>query len=202
MQCKESYRTVYNWQFLHSIRLWTQLLCSHNTIEELKPLICPLVNVIIGTIRYIFSRCMLINYDWHCQLSHRLIASPKLFPMRFHLVSALIRLSEETNTFIPVLPLITEVMRFLSSYKSYNCLLTQVLDHLEANKKNNDSKAVNLDLIIKVSQMKSSDNEYRTAVINKVYDLILHYLSTQSHRISFPELVYMTTIKVLLFSIQ
>ncbi|XP_054159872.1 nucleolar complex protein 2 homolog [Oppia nitens] len=159
---KESYKSVYNWQYLHSILLWTQLLCSHNSVDELKPLITPLVNVIIGTIR--------------------LQSSPKFFPMRFHLINALIKLSDETNTFIPIFPFIT-----------------QILDHfdkLKKNKPSNDEKELNLDLLIKVSTLNTNDFKFRDAVIRKIYDLLLYYLSTQSHVIAFPELVYISVVKV------
>lgn len=120
---KESYKTVYNWQYLHSILLWSQLLCSLNSSDELKPLICPLVTVIIGTIRSVLSQRSTYTYYkllFFSFIIHRLVPSPKFFPLRFHLVKALIKLSDETNTFIPILPLITEVFelnKLLSSFK-------------------------------------------------------------------------------------
>jgi len=159
---KESYKTVYNWQFLNSILLWTQLLCSHNTVDELKPLISPLVNVIIGTIR--------------------LIPSAKYFPMRFHLIKALIKLSDETNAFIPILPFVTQVFDNFDKQLKKN--------------KSNDEKELNFDLLIKVSNISANDFQFRDSTINKVYDLILYYLSTQSHRIAFPELVHISVIKI------
>ncbi|CAG2167082.1 unnamed protein product [Oppiella nova] len=137
-QTLESYKTVYNWQFLNSILLWTQLLCSHNTVDELKPLISPLVNVIIGTIR--------------------LIPSAKYFPMRFHLIKALIKLSDETNAFIPILPFVTQVFDNFDKQLKKN--------------KSNDEKELNFDLLIKVSNISANDFQFRDSTINKIRKFI------------------------------
>ena len=72
------------------------------------------------------------------------------------------------------------------------------MEHLDKNKRNdeNEKKELNFDLLIKVSKLDSSGNNFKKCSLNKVYDLILYYLSTQSYRISFPELVYVSVIKV------
>lgn len=59
---KDSQASVYNWQFIHSLRAWTSILstyCEKNNELELgenplKPLVYPLVQIILGTIRFIF----------------------------------------------------------------------------------------------------------------------------------------------------
>lgn len=84
-------KTVYNWQFVHSILLWTQLICStHVSTATLDPLISPLVMVTNGTIR--------------------LLQSARFLPLRFTLIRAMIKLSDETETFIPVLSHFLEVI--------------------------------------------------------------------------------------------
>lgn len=88
---KESYQAVYNWQYINSIRLWSELLSTNSDREQLQPLIYPLVSIIFGTIK--------------------LIPTAQYFPLRFHCIRSLIQLSKETRTFIPVMPFIMEVLK-------------------------------------------------------------------------------------------
>lgn len=48
---KDGYKAVYNWHFVHSLLLWQRLLCCLHPSEVLKPLIYPLVQVIVGAIK-------------------------------------------------------------------------------------------------------------------------------------------------------
>lgn len=96
-------KTVYNWQFVHSILLWTQLICStHVSSSTLDPLISPLVMVTNGTIR--------------------LLQSAKFLPLRFTLIKTMIKLSDETETFIPVLSNFLEVI-----IKKFNFMLSVII---------------------------------------------------------------------------
>lgn len=98
---KESYKTIYNWQYTHSLDFWSRVLaahCSSQTNPQLKkpqdsalhPLIYPLVQIISAALR--------------------LVPTPVFFPLRFHLTRALIRLSLATNTYIPLAPSLLEVL--------------------------------------------------------------------------------------------
>ena len=49
---KAGYKAVYNWHYVHSLLLWQRLLCNLHPSDVLKPLIYPLVQVMIGAIRY------------------------------------------------------------------------------------------------------------------------------------------------------
>jgi nucleolar complex protein 2 len=50
---KESVQSVYNWQFVHAIGLWTNVIgVLYNNKEKLiQQLVHPLTELIVGTIR-------------------------------------------------------------------------------------------------------------------------------------------------------
>ncbi|KAF2100304.1 Noc2-domain-containing protein [Rhizodiscina lignyota] len=96
---KESYKTIYNWQFMHSLDFWSRALSTHcNTLLEaetgkqssLRPLIYPLVQITLGAMR--------------------LVPSPAYFPLRFQLIRSLIRVAKSTDTYIPLAPALLEVL--------------------------------------------------------------------------------------------
>jgi nucleolar complex protein 2 len=98
---KDSYKTIYNWQYTHSLDFWSRVLsthCSPSTNPALKtpsasplhPLIYPLVQITLGALR--------------------LIPTPTYFPLRMHLTRALLRISLTTHTYIPLFPALHEVL--------------------------------------------------------------------------------------------
>lgn len=96
---KESYKTVYNWQYVHSLDFWSCVLSEHcSTIKEaeaghesaLRPLIYPTVQVTLGAMR--------------------LIPTATYFPLRFQVMRSLLRVSRATGTYIPLAPALLEVL--------------------------------------------------------------------------------------------
>ncbi|QIW97009.1 hypothetical protein AMS68_002527 [Peltaster fructicola] len=88
----ESYKSVYNWQYVHSLDFWSRVLATHCTTQEspLRPLIYPLVQVTLGALR--------------------LIPTATYFPLRFQLIRALLRISVSTGTYIPLAAPLYEVL--------------------------------------------------------------------------------------------
>jgi nucleolar complex protein 2 len=96
---KESYKTVYNWQYVHSLDFWSCVLSEHcsplkeaesGRESQLHPLIYPMVQVTLGAMR--------------------LIPTATYFPLRFQLIRSLLRLSRATGTYIPLAPALLEVL--------------------------------------------------------------------------------------------
>jgi nucleolar complex protein 2 len=96
----DSYKSIYNWQYVHSLDFWSRVLSEHcaslkeaETGKEsaLRPLIYPAVQVTVGAMR--------------------LIPTSQYFPLRFHLIRSLLRISRATTTYIPLGPALHEVLQ-------------------------------------------------------------------------------------------
>ncbi|KAG1666653.1 Nucleolar complex protein 2 [Nymphon striatum] len=157
----DSMQSVYNWQFVHCILLWTQLLSDLSNSEVLKPLIYPLVQTVIGTIK--------------------LIPTQKYLPLRFQCIRALTTLSDKTNTFIPVIPFIMEVLEIIDVHKHHS---------------NVSFKPMDFTCTLKLSKKQLSENGFKDRAIDQVYETMMDYTHTQSYKIGYPELVLPATVQL------
>ncbi|KAJ1547763.1 Nucleolar Complex 2 protein, partial [Nowakowskiella sp. JEL0078] len=87
---KDAFKVVYNWQYLHCLRVWVDVLSMHCKINDtLKPLVYPLVQVIIGAVR--------------------LKPSTKYIPYRLQLLILLNKIAKSTENFIPIVAHVLEI---------------------------------------------------------------------------------------------
>ncbi|XP_075215887.1 nucleolar complex protein 2 [Lycorma delicatula] len=105
---KESIQAVYNWQYVNSLHLWSDLLTITHNNHQLRMLLFPLVQIIIGCIK--------------------LIPTAQYYPLRFQCCKMLINLSKETGTYIPVLPFILEVLTLTDFDKGHKKLSMKPMD--------------------------------------------------------------------------
>ncbi|TVY18930.1 putative NOC2 family protein [Lachnellula arida] len=159
---KESYKAVYNWQYVHSLDFWSCVLAEHcsplkeaenGKESQLRLLIYPTVQVTLGAMR--------------------LIPTATYFPLRFQLMRSLLRLSRATGTYIP-----------LAS------ALLEVLNSAEMKKPPKPSTLKSLDFASSYKAQKSylRTRVYQDGVGEQVAELLSEFFVLWSTNIAFPEL--------------
>ncbi|KAH8993178.1 Noc2-domain-containing protein [Lactarius akahatsu] len=104
LKTKDSYKQVYNWQYIHAIDFWSLLLgraCETSDgvkNSDLQPLIYPLVQVATGAIK--------------------LLPHPRSYPLHLHLVRSLIHLARHSLTYIPLAPHLLPILTATLASKS------------------------------------------------------------------------------------
>ncbi|KAJ1723272.1 Nucleolar Complex 2 protein [Coemansia erecta] len=162
LRSKESFRAIYNWQFINSLSFWTEVLatyCGDRADEQpdfcatLESLIYPLTQIILGVVR--------------------LVPTSKFFPLRIHCLNQLLRLSSSTGIYIPVIPLIIEILEspeFTSKRPVKSTL-----------------KRPQLETTLKASKEYEHTRVYLEVVLEYAFDLLADAFASQSVRIAFPE---------------
>ncbi|XP_014086348.1 nucleolar complex protein 2 [Bactrocera oleae] len=158
---KDSFQAVYNWQFVNSLRLWADLLGATTNKPQLQPLIYPLVTITLGVIR--------------------LIPTAQYFPLRFHCLKMLITMARETRIFIPILPLIIEVLRSNTFNRKHTVASMRPLQFT---------------CVLRLNKGQLSENGFRDEVIEQVNALALEYLTHESASLAFSDLVVPTVLSL------
>lgn len=73
---------IHNWSFVNALRLWSLVLSTYGSEDELRPLIYPFVQVAIGVMR--------------------VQPTPRSYPLRLHVASYLTSIVSKTGVYIPV----------------------------------------------------------------------------------------------------
>lgn len=159
---KESYKTIYNWQYVHSLDFWSRVLSQHcdGLVEAqvgkqsaLRPLIYPVVQITLGAMR--------------------LIPTATYFPLRFQMTRSLLRISRATGTYIP-----------LSSS------LLEVLTSAEMRKhpKSSTLKPLDFNTAIRAPKSYLRSRTYQDGVGEQVAELLSEFFVLWCKHIAFPEL--------------
>mgnify|MGYP001011432978 CR=1 FL=1 len=164
---EETYKTVLNWQFANCLTLLSQLVISHDDDSPVKSLTHQVIQLNLGSLN--------------------LLSSPRYYPYYCHLIENLIGLSKSANLFIPILPLILDYIEKTN--------LPSTSSRGDSGK-TIEAKSYNLDLLNHVSLDEAHSLDYNIAVFDKLYELLLSYLASQSHRIAFPELVLLPCVQL------
>lgn len=159
---KDSYKTIYNWQFVHSLDFWSRVLSTHcNSLLEaqngkqsqLRPLIYPVVQVTLGVMR--------------------LIPTSTYFPLRFQLMRSLLRISQATETYIPLSAALLEVLNSAEMKKPAKAATLKPLDFAS------NIRAPTSYLKTKV---------YQEGVGEQVFELFCEFFVLWTKSIAYPEL--------------
>lgn len=159
---KEAYKTVYNWQYVHSLDFWSRVLSQHcdgfveakaGKQSALRPLIYPVVQIIIGAMR--------------------LIPTASYFPLRFQLTRALLRISRATGTYIPLAPSLLEVL---------------TLAEMRKPPKSSTLKPLDFNTAIRAPKSYLRTRVYQDGVGEQVAELLSEFFVLWCKHIAFPEL--------------
>ncbi|KAJ3194889.1 Nucleolar Complex 2 protein [Irineochytrium annulatum] len=159
---KEAFKNVYNWPFVHCMRLWAAVLgcyCERGSGPEagggeaLKPLIYPFVQVVLGVIR--------------------LKPSAKHFPFRFQCLKVLNDISRTTHTFIPL------ASNFFEIFESAE---------MKRSGKPSTLKQLDFTLALKAPAEYIGTRVYQVGVAEEFLSLIIDHYDCFALSISFPEL--------------
>ncbi|OJI85167.1 hypothetical protein ASPTUDRAFT_559681 [Aspergillus tubingensis CBS 134.48] len=159
---KESYKTVYNWQYVHSLDFWSRVLSQHcdglaeakaGKQSAMRPLIYPVVQITIGAMR--------------------LIPTAQYFPLRFQLTRSLLRLSRSTGTYIPLASSLLEVLNLSEMRKSPKSSTLRQLDFNTA---------------IRAPKSYLRTRVYQDGVGEQIAELLSEFFVLWTKHIAFPEL--------------
>jgi nucleolar complex protein 2 len=165
---KDSYKTVYNWQYVHSLDFWSRVVSAHcESLREaesgkpspLRPLIYPVVQVTLGAMR--------------------LIPTAQYFPLRFQLIRSLLRISSATSTYIPLAPALVEVLNS---------------NEMKKPSKPSTLKALEFSTTIRATKAYLKTRVYQDGIGEQLAELLSEFFVLWSKNIAFPELALPVTV--------
>lgn len=161
LKTKEQFQGVLNWPYVHCLDFWSMVLaktCCDEREERgpsyMRPLIYPLVQVALGVAR--------------------LVPISRYFPLRLHIVRAMLRVMQATHVYIPLAALVLEVF--------------------ESPEFQRRAKGATLKPLDLATTFRAPVAYVRTRIyaeqLAEEFAFVLHeFLATQARSIAFPELV-------------
>ena len=128
----EAYREVYCWKTVNCLELWGRVLAAHAGQPELRPLVYPVTQLLLG--------------------AAKLVPSPRWFAIRLRLARILNALSAATGLYVPLAPLLLEVLSWneLSKGTKGSGQCPDLLLQLRLSKQNLKQPAVQEELVTQV----------------------------------------------------
>ncbi|CDF36030.1 unnamed protein product [Chondrus crispus] len=164
-QEKEEVERIHNWSFINRLRLWSMVLGKYGAEDELKPLIYPYVQVSLGVMR--------------------VYATPRTFPLRFHVASYLSDVIAQTGTYIPLAPHLLSLLR---------------CSELRKKPVHGNSKALEWRSVLRVSNDVIKTKPFVSGVIDGVVFQLAKFFATISKHVSFPEISHMAEVALRKFA--
>jgi nucleolar complex protein 2 len=152
---KEAFRAVYCWQYVNCLECWVRVLQTHasDANAPLRPLIYPVAQVALG--------------------AARLLPSARYAPLRLRLVRALHALSKSTGHFIPVAPLLLELLGFAELNKAPMATKNRPPD---------------FSLVLRVAKHELRSPVVQEVIVEGALQLLAAHLNQWAYSPGFPEL--------------
>ncbi|GLI62328.1 hypothetical protein VaNZ11_004935, partial [Volvox africanus] len=164
----DSYKAVYCWQTVNCLELWAKVLGAHNDKPQLRPLVYPVVQLLLG--------------------AARLVPTPRYFPLRLRLARALNKLAAQASVYVPVAPLALEAL-------SWGDLRRPPGGGGSGGGGKGKGAAMmvgcpDLSLQLKLGKQLMRSAACQEEVVTQVLELLSDHLATWSCSVAFPELAH------------
>lgn len=165
LKTKEQFQSVLNWPYLHCLDFWSMVLaktCCDEREEDgpsyMRPLIYPLVQVALGVAR--------------------LVPISRYFPLRLHIVRAMLRVMQAAHVYIPLAALVLEVFES---------------PEFQRRAKGATLKPLDLATTFRAPVAYVRTRIYAEQLADEFAFVLHEFLATQARSIAFPELIIPVT---------
>ncbi len=185
VKMQESYKRVYNWQYVHAIDFWSLVLARACGVqgsmddvknEDMRPLIYPLVQIATGLLG-VSPICLNSFPILTClDIFPRLISHPRSYAFHLHIIRSLNHLTKHTHTYIPLAPHLLPIF-------------TAALAHTKS--KASTLRPLDFETTLRVPQQYLNTHVYAESLVHEAAFLTAEWLSVRvvHGNIAFPELV-------------